>query len=78
MARLEEFWDVMCDYTHYLWLGVMMMLFLFILSLMSLVFADPGTGSYSIAILNTGLILVFGVIIAGMFWICHQRRDVEY
>lgn len=78
MARFEAFWEVMCDYMHYLWLGVMTALFLFILALMGLYFAEPGTGSFAINLINIVLILGFGTAVSGMFWVCDQRRKREF
>jgi hypothetical protein len=78
MARFEAFWDVMCDYMQYLWLGVMLMIFLFVLALFSLYFARPGTGSFAIAIVDTILIVTIGSVLSGMFWVCDQRKKQAY
>lgn len=75
MSRFEPFWEVMCAYTQFLWLGVMTMLFLFVLGLLSLWFADPGTASYAITIVSLAMILVAGSAVSGMFWVCRKRTQ---
>lgn len=77
MARFEAFWEVACDYTHYMWLGVMVSIFLFILAVFSVLLAPPGTTSYAIAVIDLVMVLVLGTSLGGMFLIC-RRRVEEY
>lgn len=78
MARFEEFWVVACDYRPYMWLGFMMMLFFFILTVMSLVLADQGSAAFSISMLNGVLTVVVGGILGWMFRVCGKREERTY
>lgn len=78
MARFEAFWDVMCDFRDYLWIGIMVLIFFLILTIISLAWGDPGTASYNIALLNLAMILGAGAVMGWMFWVCQQRRTKEY
>lgn len=70
MGRLDPFWDQMCPYRDYIWLGVMVMLFLLILSIMSLLLAPRGTASFLVAAWNFLMVLVVGSLMLGMYRYC--------
>jgi Na+/proline symporter len=74
MARFEAFWEVACDHVAYLWVGFTVVLFLFILSLLALALAPRGTGSFYIALVDLGLVVVAGAVVGGMYWTCARRR----
>lgn len=78
MARFEPFWETICSYHQHLWLGVMMMIFLFVLSLISLAFAEPGSNAFGITLVNIALIVVVGGIIVAMYRICGKRERRYY
>lgn len=78
MARFEPFWDVICDFSHYLWLGVMFSVFLLILSVISLVFATPGSSSHALAIFNLVIVLVMGSTMILMFRVCAKRQTKRF
>lgn len=78
MARFEAFWDVVCDYRDFVWIGFMVCLFFLVLTLFSLFFGTPGTASYLISLLNLAMILVLGTVLGGMFWVCQKRQTKEY
>lgn len=78
MSRLEPFWDVTCDYRDYLWLGIMVLIFLFVLTGMSIVLAPQNTGSFIVAMMNFALLLVTGGVMGGMFYKCLQRERDGY
>lgn len=70
MGRLDPFWDQMCQYKDFVWLGVMVMLFLLVLTLMSLLFARPGSASFLVAAGNFVLVVVVGGVMLVMYRIC--------
>lgn len=78
MGRFERFWETMCQYSHFIWLGVMVSLFLFILTIISLVMARPGTASLIVAQMNVVLIGVTGGLMFGMYWKCVKRAKEGY
>lgn len=78
MARFEEFWTVACDYRQYLWVAIMMLIFFLVLTLISLLVVEPGTGSYYIALLNLAMILGVGGVMLGMYYVCLQRQTRRY
>lgn len=78
MGRLDPFWDVMCQYREFLWLGVMVLLFLFILTLFSLLLAPSGSASQLVAAGNFVLIVATGVVMLVMYRICLGREKSSY
>lgn len=73
MARLEPFWKVACDFRDYMWLGLSVLFFLFILTVVGLVLAPPGTASELISYVNLSIVLTTGAVVGGMYWVCVQR-----
>lgn len=78
MSRLEPFWEVMCQYKDFIWLGVMVVLFLAILTVMSLLLAPPGSASSVVAYMNLVLVVVLGLLMAGMYHTCAKREAGGY
>lgn len=78
MARLERFWDVICDYRSHLWLGVMVFIFLFVLTVISMAFGTPGTAPFTLAIVNLGMILAGGLFLGALFYVCMRRQQKQY
>lgn len=78
MARFEAFWDVVCDYRDFMWLGVMGCLFFLILTIISLLWGTPGTAAYYISLLNLAMVVGLGSVLGWMFWVCHRRRTKKY
>lgn len=78
MGRLDPFFDVMCQYRDFIWLGVMVVLFLFILTVFSLLLADPGSGSQAIALFNLALVLVLGTSMLALYRGCLKREAQGY
>jgi hypothetical protein len=78
MARFEQFWVLACDYRQFIWLGVMMALFLLILTLFSLLLAPVGSASFAIALVN--LVMTLGLMGAagGLYWTCVKREQEAY
>jgi hypothetical protein len=37
-------------------------------------FGRPGSGSYTLAVINVALILVFGAVSSGIYWYSARRR----
>lgn len=74
MARFDAFWEVVCEYRAYMWMGLTALVFLFVLSLFGLVLAPPGTGAEAISYVNIGLILVTGACLGGIYRVCLRRR----
>lgn len=78
MARFEAFWDVACDFRQHIWLGVKFCLFLFVLGVVSVVLAEPGSASAFLAQVNLVLILLLGTVAGGMYWVCVRRERKAY
>ena len=78
MARFEEFWRLACDFKDFLRVAFMFFMFLFVLSVISLFLAQPGTGSYAIAIINFVMVSVFTLLAAYMSRVCSKRERKYY
>jgi len=78
MARFDAFWEEMCDHRDYLWLGIQVLIFLFVLSIIALAWAPRGSGSFWIAVADFVLIVVLGACIGGMFYVCLKREERFY
>lgn len=78
MARFEAFWELICTYRYFLRLAFMLVVFLFVLAVLGLLFAERGTNAYAISIVNFALIAVLGVFVAGLNWVCANREREYY
>jgi uncharacterized membrane protein len=78
MSRLDPFWEVMCQYKDFIWLGVMVVLFLAVLTVMSLLLAPPGSASSIVAYMNLFLVVVLGLLLGGMYRKCATREAEGY
>ncbi|WP_044956496.1 hypothetical protein [Halomicrobium katesii] len=78
MARFEAFWRTMCAYRSYIWLAVMVHIFLLLLAIFGLVVGQPGTASYTLSIVNVGLLTVSGGTAFLVFYTCTRREGEEY
>lgn len=75
MSWIDAFWAHVYDHRQYGWLLFVLLVFLLLLTAISLLFGEPGTGSYTISILNLGLILLVGFFAGTLFWYSHRRRS---
>lgn len=78
MARFDDFWEVACDFQDHLRIAFMVVIFLFVLTLISIWFADEGTDAYAISILNFAVLSVLGIAVAWMNRVCAHREREYY
>lgn len=75
MSFREELKAVACDSTRYIKALSTLMIFFGLLSVLSLVVAEPGTGSYALAIVNFVIAVVFVGAMTALFWYCKQQPE---
>lgn len=78
MARFESFWEVICDFRYFLRIGFMLVIFLFVLAVISLVLAERGTNAYAISIVNFVLVSALGLVVGWMNYVCASRERQYY
>lgn len=71
---VDEFLSLACKYENYLQIVVLTMVFLFLLTLFSLVLGTPGTAAYTIALFDAGLAFVFGGFCAVLLYHCVRNK----
>lgn len=74
MTWRDEFWSLVYDYRPHLWMLFMFLVFMLLLTLLSFVFGQPNTASYTIACVNLLFIGGLGVIVLGMYYYSAKRR----
>ncbi|MBV0902945.1 hypothetical protein [Haloarcula salina] len=74
MVNIEKFWSVICDYEGLLRLVLTFLVFMLLLTFLTLLFGTPGTGSYVIAVVNLVLILLFGSVVGVLYVGCIRRE----
>ncbi|RRJ29664.1 hypothetical protein [Halocatena pleomorpha] len=77
MSWIDVFWAHVYDHRQYGWLLFVLLVFLSLLTVLSLVFGKSGTTSYTISIVNLGLILFVGLLVGTLFGYSHYRRPNE-
>jgi hypothetical protein len=75
MSFRQEVVTTLCDSTRYIKAMGTLMIFFGLLSLLSLVVGEPGTGSYALAVINFVIAVLFVAVLTGLFWYCQQRPD---
>lgn len=75
MSWIDEFWAHVYDHRQYSWLLFVLLVFLLLLTGVSLLFGQPGTTSYTISIVNLGIILLVGLLTGALFWYSRYRRS---
>lgn len=75
MSWIDEFWAHVYDHRQYGWLLFVLLVFLLLLTGVSLLFGQPGTTSYTISIVNLGIILLVGLLTGSLFWYSRYRRS---
>ncbi|RDZ63919.1 hypothetical protein C5B90_12480 [Haloferax sp. Atlit-12N] len=76
MARLETVVDVICDQRDRFPLFVAIGIVMGLLLGFSLLYLEPGTAAYAIALVDIGLVAVTVVGFGCGFWLC-TKRSVE-
>lgn len=74
MSWIDGFWARVYDHRQYGWLLFVLLVFLLLLTGISLLFGRPGTASYTISIVNLSLILSVGLLVGSLFWYSSYRR----
>ncbi|UPM44408.1 hypothetical protein [Halocatena salina] len=77
MSWIDVFWAYVYDHRQYGWLLFVLLVFLLLLTVISLLFGEPGTTSYTISIVNLGLVLFVGLLVGTLFGYSHYRRPNE-
>ncbi|WP_411965903.1 hypothetical protein [Haloferax sp. YSMS24] len=77
MGRLEIVLDVICDQRDRFPLFVAIGIVMGLLLGFSLLFLEPGTAAYAIALVDVGLVAVTIVGFGGGFWLCTKRSMDE-
>lgn len=78
MARFEEFWEVACDYHYILRIAFMFVVFLFVLTVLSLLLAPRGTDAYAISLVNFVLVSALGLLVGWVNYVCASRERRYY
>lgn len=74
MSWIDDFWALVYDYRQYAGLLFVFLLFMLLLTVLSLALGRPGTASYTLSLVNLVLILLFGLLGGALFWYSHRRR----
>lgn len=65
----------LCDYQELLWVLLTFLVFMLLLTTVSLVLGEPGTESYIIAIVDLVLILGFGGVVVSLYTTCARKDE---
>lgn len=65
----------LCDYQQLLWVLLTFLVFMLLLTLLPLLFGQPGTESYVIAVVDAVLILGFGIVILTLYVRCSRHDE---
>ncbi|WP_436927516.1 hypothetical protein [Halosimplex amylolyticum] len=69
-----RFWNVVCGSVQYLVLACSLLLTMLVILLVTLPLLESGTGSYVIAVLDTGIIVIALLIGGAMIGVCRYRN----
>jgi uncharacterized membrane protein YccC len=75
MPWADSFWLRVYEFRPYLRLLQLFLVFMLVLTGFTFLFGRPGSGSYTLAVINVALILVFGAVSSGIYWYSARRRD---
>ncbi|QRV17388.1 hypothetical protein JMJ58_21280 (plasmid) [Haloterrigena salifodinae] len=76
MSWKESFWSLVRDYQTQLGMLWMFLVFMLVLTSVTLLFGERGTESYTLAVVNLVIVLGFGLIVSTIFWMS-VRRDIS-
>lgn len=77
MARLDTVLDVICDQRDRFPLFVAITIVMGLLLGFSLLFLEPGSAAYAMALIDVGLVALSLVGFGGGFWLCTKRSMDE-
>lgn len=75
MSYRDELWTTLCDSVEFLKIMLMLMILFGLLTLYSLVFGEPGTGPYALALINFAIAIVAIGGLIFLYWRCTQRPE---
>ncbi|MFC6727088.1 hypothetical protein ACFQDG_00310 [Natronoarchaeum mannanilyticum] len=73
MSWKKSFWSLVRDYQTQLGMLWMFLVFMLVLTAITLLFGEPGTESYTLAVVNLIIVLGFGSIVSAVFWMSIRR-----
>lgn len=73
MSLRESFLDVVCEQRNQLPLMLAVVIVMGVLLGFSLLFLEPGTAAYVIALIDAILVVVALVVFGGAYWLCTRR-----
>ncbi|WP_126664558.1 hypothetical protein [Haloterrigena salifodinae] len=76
MSWKESFWSLVRDYQTQLGMLWLFLVFMLVLTSITLLFGERGTESYTLAVVNLVIVLGFGAIVSTIFWMS-VRRDIS-
>ena len=74
MSWDDTFWLRVYEYRPYLRLLQTFLIFMLVLTGITFLLGQPGSGSYTLAVINLALILTFGAVSSGIYWYSARRR----
>jgi ABC-type polysaccharide/polyol phosphate export permease len=74
MSWKKSFWSLVRDYQTQLGMLWMFLVFMLVLTAITLLFGEPGTESYTLAVVNLIIVLCFGSIVSAVFWMSIRRE----
>lgn len=76
-SGMVKFWDKICAFTPLWQLALAIIMMLLVLTVFSLAFVTPGTGSYYIVLFNLLLLGILTITDIGVLYVCKQYRQKE-
>lgn len=70
MTVRDRFWDIICAYRAVIGIVLLVDITLFVLTVFTLVGAEPGTGPFVISVLNTVILTSTLAMAAYVLWQC--------
>jgi hypothetical protein len=70
--RRDRFWEVICSFYGFMWLGLALTVSMLVLSLFSFVYVDESTGSSIIAQVN---LVIHILLLTGLLYPIFRCRD---
>ncbi|ELY96891.1 MULTISPECIES: hypothetical protein [Natrialba] len=68
MSWKGSFWALVRDYQTQLGMLWLFLVFMLVLTVITLLFGERGTESYTLAVINLAIVLGFGSIVSAVFW----------